>query len=133
DIHNRVDQSFENVPALLRLFQLKARAADDHLAAMIDEMLDQLLEPHGARLAVHQRDVDHADGDLARRVLEQLPHDQFGIGVALQIDNDADLVLPPGMIVGVADFLEQVLLDTLADRFQYRLANDAIRKLVDDD
>ena len=58
--HDREDQAFEDVPALLRLLQQELRPPDDDFLAMLDEVLDQLLQPHRARLAVHQRDVDHA-------------------------------------------------------------------------
>src|SRR6185312_1428264 len=51
DIAHREDQPFENVLALLCLAKLEACAAGDDIAAMIDEMLDQLFESHRSRLA----------------------------------------------------------------------------------
>src|SRR5439155_12738519 len=133
NVHHRINQALENVPALLRLFQLEARAPDNHLFAMIDEVFDHLLEAHRAWLTIHQGNVDHADGDFARRVLEKLPHDQIGIGIALQIDDDAHLVLSPGMVVGVSDVLKQVLFHAIADGLDDRLAHDAVGQLGDDD
>ena len=88
DVADREDQPFEDVPALLGLLEQEPRPAGDDFLAVLDEVLDQLLQPHRPRLAVHQRDVDHADRDLARRVLVELVDDHVRIGVALQIDDD---------------------------------------------
>ncbi len=133
DVADGVDQAFEDVAALLGLFQQVARAPDDHLFAMGDEVLDQLLEPHRARLAVDQRDVDHAHRDLARRVFVELVDDDVRIGVALEVDDDAALVLPAGMVVGVADVLDGIPLHRLGDGFDDGLADHAVGDLVDDD
>ena len=93
DIADGEDQAFENVLALLRLAEQELRPAGDDFLAVVDEVLDQLLQPHRPRLAIHQRDVDHAHRDLARRVLIKLVDDDIRIGVALQIDHDPHRVL----------------------------------------
>ncbi len=99
DIADGEDQAFENMLALLGLAQQELRPPGDDFLAMVDEMLDQLLQPHRARLAIHQRDVDHAHRDLARRVLIKLVDDDVRIGIALQIDHDPAFVLPAAFIV----------------------------------
>ena len=80
-------------PRCWALRKQESRPAGDHFLAMLDEVLDQFLQPHRPRLAVHQRDVDHAHRDLARRVLIKLVDDDVRIGIALQIDHDPALVL----------------------------------------
>src|SRR5688572_11317865 len=93
DVADGEDETFQDVRPLLRLFQQElCPPGDDHLAVG-DEVLNELLQPHRARLAVDQRDVDHAHRDLARRVLVELVDDELRVGVALQVDHDADLVL----------------------------------------
>ena len=110
DVAHREDQAFEDVPALLRLAEQEPRPAGDDFLAVLDEVLDQLLQPHRPRLAVHQRDVDHRHRDLARRVLVELVDDHVRVGVALQVDHDPALVLPAGVVVDVGDVLDQVVL-----------------------
>ncbi len=109
------------------------RPPGDDLLAMRDEMLDQLLQPHRARLAIHQRDVDHRHRDLARRVLIKLVDHHLRIGIALQIDHDSHRVLAARFIVDGRHFLELLLLHPVGDRFEDRLADDAVGNLVDDD
>ena len=107
--------------------------AGDHFFAVLDEVLDQLLEPHRARLAVHQRDVDHRDGDLARGVLVELAHDELGVRIPLEIDDDPALVLAAGVVVDVGDVLDAVVLHGVGDGGDDRLADDAVGDLIDDD
>jgi hypothetical protein len=133
DVHDGEDQTFEDVAALLRLLEQEPRPAGDDFLAVRDEVLDQLLQAHRARLTVHQRDVDHAHRDLARRVFVELVDDDLRVGVALEVDDDADLVLPAGFVVDPADVVDDALLHRLGRRFDDRLADDAVGDLVDDD
>ena len=89
----------------------KPRAADDHFLAVLDEVLDQLLQPHRPRLAIDQRDVDHADRDLARRVLVQLvASPRSGSASRFRSITIRHLCSRPESIVDRADVLDQVFL-----------------------
>ena len=127
DIDDREDKAFENMPALLRFAELEVRPPGDDFLAMLDEMLDQFLQPHRARLAVDQRDVDHADGDLARRVLIKLIDDHVRIGVALQVDDDAAGMLAAGFVVDGADVLDGFLLHGTRRRLRRSLCGSRRR------
>ena len=118
--------------ALLVLLEQKARPPGNDVFPVLDEMMNQLLQPHRARLAVHQRDVDDANGDLAWGVLIKLIDDDIGIGVALQVHHDPALVFPAAVIVDVTDVLDEVLLHALRDGFDDRAANDPIGDLGND-
>src|SRR5690606_21066433 len=59
-----VDQTDDDVLALLRLAQLELGAAPDDLDAVVDVVLDELLEAQRAGLAVDQRDVVDGEGLL---------------------------------------------------------------------
>ena len=87
------------MPALLRLAKQESRPAGDDFLPMRDEMLDQLLQPHRPRLAIHQRDVDHAHRYLARRVFIKLADNHVRIGIAFEIDDDPALVFAAAFIV----------------------------------
>src|SRR5688572_12863771 len=133
DVADGEDETFQDVRPLLRLFQQELRPPSDDDFAVRDEVLDQLLQPHRARLAVDQRDVDHAHRDLARRVLVKLVDHELRVCVALEVDDDADLVLAARLVVDRADVVDQPLLHGLGDAFDDVLANDPVRDLVDDD
>ncbi len=86
------DQAFEDVGALLGPGQVVAGPAGDDLLAVLEEVLEHLLEVEHPRLVVddgQERDVERA---LHRRELEELVQHHLGDGVALQLDDDADAV-----------------------------------------
>src|SRR5690606_629052 len=131
DIAHGEDQAFEDVPALLRLFQQEPRAADDHFLAVLDEVLNQLFQAHRPRLTVHQCDVDHRYRDLARRELVELVDDDVRVGVALQVDHHAHLVLAAAVVVGVGDAGDVAALRGFGDRLQHGHARHAVGQLAD--
>ena len=65
DVVHGNDQAFQDVGALLRLLQIELRAADGDLVAMVDEVLDALLqrEQLRAQLAVKPEEQKQNDKD----------------------------------------------------------------------
>src|SRR5207247_2115690 len=68
-------QAFQDVLPVLGALQLELRAARDDGVAVLDEVLQQLLQVHLLRPAVHQREHDGAEGHLHLRVPVQLIQD----------------------------------------------------------
>ena len=68
----RDEQALDEVGALLRLAQPVARAAGDDVDPVVEEDLQQVLQPERARLAVDERDVVDAERLLERRQPVQL-------------------------------------------------------------
>ena len=93
DLVNNVDgacQAFEDVGAFLSLLQVELGAADHHVVAMVDEVLDQVFQVQGIRTAVDQGHVVHVEGALEGGHLVELVQHHLGVGVAFQFVHDAD-------------------------------------------
>ena len=76
EIVERDLETFEEVGALPSAVELVTGAPGQHLAAMVDVVLEQRLEVEHDRAAVHQRQRDHAEGGLQRRVLVEVVEDR---------------------------------------------------------
>ena len=88
--------AFEDVARLLGLAQQVLRAAADDLDAVAQELLEHLLEGQRARPAIHQGQQDDADRLLQRRELVELVEHELRVGVALEVDDDADRLAVAG-------------------------------------
>ena len=78
---------------LAGLAQQELRAAADDRHPVPQELLQQLLERAGPRLAVDQRQQDDRERVLQRRELIELVQHDLGIGVALEVDDDVHRLL----------------------------------------
>src|SRR5213594_4201848 len=67
--------------------------AGDDTVPVLDEVLQQFLEVHLLRRAVHERQHDGAEGHLHLRVLIQLIQDHERHDVPLQLDDEANALL----------------------------------------
>ena len=83
-------QSFDGVFALPGAGQKELRPPADHRLAVADELLQQFLERQHPRLAVDQRQEDQREAVLKRRELVELVEHDVGIGVALQVADQAN-------------------------------------------
>src|SRR5262245_27567720 len=130
-------EAFQDVGAVSSLLQLVGRAVAHDLAAKGDEFVERLGQVEDLRLAVDDREVDHPERDLHLRHLVQLVQDDLRDGVALEFDDDADLLLRHRLAVGlVADFrnaLDLLVVDQVGYLFDQLRLVDLERDLGDDD
>jgi hypothetical protein len=120
------------VAALARLAQFEDGAAGHHLAAVLQEDLQQLLQVAQLGLAVDQRHHVHAEGVLQLGLLVQVVQHHLGHFAALELDHHAHAGLV-GLVLDVADALDLLLVHQLGDALQQRLLVDLVGHLVDDD
>ena len=132
DVGQRHRQALEHMPALARLAQLVHRAARHHLAAVLQEDLQQELQVAQARLTVDQRDHVHAEAVLQLRLLVEVVEHDLGHFAALELDDHAHAGLVR-LVLDVADALDLLLVDELGDALEQRLLVHLIGNLVDDD
>ena len=99
-IFQRLLEAEQDMLALAGFAQLVIGAPADHFHAVLDEALDAIDQAQFARLAVDDRQHDHAEADLQLRVLVEIVEDDFGLLAALQLEDDAHAVA----VAFVADF-----------------------------
>ena len=125
-------EALRDVGALLRLVEIEPGAADDDVAAVVDEQLERLLEAQHDWAPFDDREHDHAERRLQRRVLVEVVQDAEHLGLALQLDHDAHPVAV-GLVPQVGDAFQLSLRHQLGDLgHQGRLVH-CVGKLVDDD
>ncbi len=103
------DQSFQDVGALLSLLQVVLGATDGDVVAVLDEVLDALLQRQEARTPLDQGDVVDGERRLQGRHLEQFIQQHVGVGVALAVHDDAH-ALTARLVVDVGHALNLVLV-----------------------
>src|SRR5712692_7328424 len=138
DLHDLVDvvdgdlQAFEDVLAVLRALELELGAADDDGVAVLDEVLEQLLQVHLLRRAVDQGEHDRAEGGLHLRVRVEPVQHHHRDGVPLQLDHDPDAFLV-GFVPEIADPLQLLRHHQVTDLFDHPIGRDLVGELGDDD
>jgi hypothetical protein len=132
DVGQRHGQAFEHMAAFARLAQLEHRAPGDHLAAVLQEDTDQVLQVAQPGLAVDQRHHVDAEGVLQLRLLVQVVQHHLGHFAALELDHQAHAGLV-GLVLDVADAFDLLLVHQLGDALLQRLLVDLVGQLVDDD
>jgi hypothetical protein len=100
DSSKRDQVALEHVHALFGLAQLVLGPPHDHLALVIDVVLDDLAQRQRARDVVDERDHVDTEGRLHRRVLVELVQDDFRDRSALELDHDTH-ALVAGVILDV--------------------------------
>ncbi|MNI21319.1 hypothetical protein D3C73_748370 [compost metagenome] len=118
--------------AFAGLAQLEHRAARDHFAAMLQEVIDHLLQVEQAGLAIDQRHQVHPEGVLQLRVLVQVVQHNLGHLAALELDDQAHAVLV-GLVANIGDTFDLLVVDELGNAFLQRLLVDLVGNRVDDD
>ena len=114
--------------------QILGAPADD-LHAVAQEFLQHLLDRQRARPAVHQGQQDDADGLLQRRELVELVEHEFGVGVAFDVDDQANRFAGAfaRFVADGGDALDAFILDEVADAELRGVARLLVGDFVDDD
>ena len=112
---------------LARSEQELRAAADDRLAVP-QEFVEQFLEVQHARLAIDQRQEDQRERVLQRRELVELREHDFGIGVALQIQHQADRLFQIAFVAAAGNAGDFAVVDHLVD-----FLLDAVARLLEGD
>ncbi|MCR6650572.1 MAG: hypothetical protein NVV73_03250 [Cellvibrionaceae bacterium] len=104
---------------LARLFQQVLGAPADDLLAEGDEGAQHVEQrQHFGLAAVERHDVG-AERGLQRRVAIELVQDHVGIGVALQLDDDA-IALPVALVADVGDALDALVAHQFGHLLDHR-------------
>jgi hypothetical protein len=90
------------------------------------------LSVHQLRLAAVQRHHVAAEGGLQRRVAVELVQDDIGIGIALQLDDDA-VALAVGFVAQVGNALDALVAHQFGHLLDHRRLVHLIGNLGDDD
>ena len=96
--------------AFQRLVHLELGAACDHLLAVFDEVLDELLEVEQLGTPVDEGDVVDGEARLELGELEELVEDDVGDDVVAEDVDDADAVLV-ALVADVEDAFDLAFLD----------------------
>ena len=132
DVGNRDGQADQHVSAVARLAQQVFGAAADDFFAEADEGLQHVDQRHHFRLAAVQRHHVGAEGGLQRGKAIELVEDDLGVGVALELDDDA-VALTVGFVADVGDALDALVAHQFGHLLDHRRLVHLIGNLGDDD
>ncbi len=127
-----LEDALQDVRPLLGLAQVVAGAPDDDGLAVVEEVLQQLLERHHPRLVVDDRQQDDAEGGLHLGQLVERVEDDLRDLAALDVEDDAD-ALAVGLVAQVGDPFDLLLAHQLGDVLEQALLVDLVGDLGDDD
>ena len=105
--------ALEDVRAVLGLAEAELGAAGDDVAAVLDVALDQLLDVHLLRPLLVEGQQDDAEGGFEGGLLEELVDDDLGLLAALELDDDAGVLV--GLVAEVADAVDLLVGNELGD------------------
>ncbi len=105
---------------------------DHHLAAVIEEVLQELLEREDLRLVVEHPEEDDAEGGPHLGHLVEIVLNDLGHCVSFELDDDAD-PFAVGFVAEVGNALEALVLDEGRNLFDEPGLVDLVRQLIDDD
>ncbi len=117
---------------MLRLLQFVARAANEHIPAVLDINLKRPLEAQQSRLPVHQGQQLRPEGGLERRILEEPIESLAWLCAAFQFNDDAQAG-PIRLVAQIGDTRQSVGANQIGDALQKRGFVDLIRYLRDRD
>jgi hypothetical protein len=120
------------VGAGLRLAQLELGAPAHHVAAELDEVLDDLEQAHHLRAAAGDRQHDDPERRLQRRVLVEVVQYDVRQLAALQLDHDPHAVAIR-LVAEIADPFDRLLSREIRDLLDQSRLVDLVRDLGDDD
>jgi hypothetical protein len=125
-------QALEDVSPLLGLVQIEPGAPQNHLAPVLEEILQNLLHVEEHRpVADHGHHV-HAERGLELGILVQGVDDDVGDRTLLHVQDDAD-ALAVGLVAQVGHVVDLVLVDQLGDLLHQGRLVHRKRNLADDD
>ena len=135
EVIERDQLTLEDVLARLQLAQLELRAAHDHLALMLDVVVDDRAQRKRARHVVHERHRVDAERRLHRGVLVELVQHHLRDHAALELDHDPH-ALAVRLVPQVGDLGDLLLaheVGDLADQAAVAALLDHEGQLGDDD
>ena len=83
------DESLKDVGTLLGLLQVIARAADDHLMAVLHEIVDDVAQGEQTGSSLHQGNAVDTETRLQGGHLEEFVHHHAAVGITLHVHDDA--------------------------------------------
>ncbi len=107
-------ESLEHMLPVLGRAQIVLAAAHHDLVAMLEEVLQHLLQRHDPGHPVHEGQHDHAEGRLHLRVLVQLIQHDIRNGIPLQLDHQPDAI-PVGLVPEIGNVLDATVANELGD------------------
>ena len=122
--------------AVLRFFEVKARAAGNDVLLERDILVDDLPQGQHARLQLarragrHEGNVDHRDRVLQLGVGEKLVQNDLRVGVAADVHHDLH-ALARGMVLDVGDAVDALVLDQVRHGLDQARLVDHVRDLGD--
>ena len=128
----RDQQALDDVGAVARLAQPVGGAPFDDLDLVGDVVAQRLVQRQRARHAVDQREAVDAEGVLQLGVLVQLVEHDLGVGVALELDDDAH-ALAGGLVAQVGDPGDGLGVDQVGDLLEQPGLVDHVGDLGDHD
>ena len=106
----------EELLAGLSLAEFILRSPTDNFNAVLDEQPQQLHEGQYFRLAINNRQVDHAERRLHRRELIQIVQDHQTLLAPFQLDDDPH-AMAVAFIANVADPFDSLIVNQFCDLF----------------
>ena len=119
DVVDGDDQALDDLLPRARLLELEQRAARDHVAAVVDEVRQRVLERQDLRLPVDDGQHVTPNDDCSGVILYRLLSTTAGTASLLQLEDDAHAVAVR-LVADVADALELLVLDQLGDLLDRR-------------
>ena len=121
-------EPLKDVGPVACLLEVELGAPPDDLPAPLDVVLEDRLERQGLRLPVDERHDVGAEGELERRVLEQVVEHLARRGVLLALDDHAHPVAA-GLVLEPGDAVDLAALDQVGDLLHERRLVDLVRQL----
>ncbi len=116
---------------LFRLVEIVFDPAQNNVVTKFYKLGENLFDIQHLRLAVHQRQHDHAKRRLQLRVFKQLLQDEFGIRFLAQLEHDAH-AFAVRLVADVVNTLNFFIADQIRHAFDQRRLVDLIGDLVHD-
>ena len=108
-------------------------AAADHNHPMPQELLQHVLERQDPRLPVDECQKDQRERRLERGKLVELVEHHVGIGVSLQLQDQADRIVEIALVADRGDAPDAIVVDEFGDLLLDRVAGLLVGDLGDDD
>jgi len=118
--------------AFTRLAQFVDGATGDHLATMLQEAVEHVVQVQHLGPTIHQGHHVHAEGVLQLGLLEQLVEHHLGYFAPLELDHHAHARLV-GLVADLRNALDLLLVDELGDALEQRALVHLVRQFIDDD
>src|SRR5208283_2162764 len=123
--------ALKDVRPVLGLPEAELGAAGDDIAAVLDVALDEFLDVHLLGPLLVEGQQDDAKGRFEGGLLKELVNDDLGLLAALQLDDDAGVLI--GLVPQVADAVDRFLGHQVRNAGDEGGAIDVIGDLGDDD